>query len=114
MRRYISPSIVYKEFTGIPSIIEVENGKVENLYIFQEELPNTIYLAGPVIIIKKENLNEFLLDDVELLLASKILWDEKLSLINDLLKQANLYPNHLSKEDVIAIEISNGTSRILR
>jgi len=103
-KRYLTPHLLADGRDNGLSVVTIgEDGSV-NYTPFAEERHSTLWIDGPIILIKNVELNDFLLSDIEMMISMQ----RGIPAINDYLKSSSLYP--LKGESCTAIILQHVTS----
>lgn len=88
-KRYLTTRLLANGKVFGLSIVEIDaSGDKINHRPFSEECHSTLWIEGTIIVLKTEELDEFVLSDIELMLAQGRSYAD----INDFLASSSLYP----------------------
>lgn len=86
---YLVPKILYQDGIKGLSLVRIENRIVE-VSAFDRETEQTVYIPSPVAVLDSDRVDEFVMDDIEMV-VSKGLDDRSYKRLDDYLRSSSLY-----------------------
>lgn len=89
MFRFVTTGVYWNGFAGGVSVVSFIDGEL-NVVPFEKELHSTVFVPGPVAILDASRFDEFVADDIEMMVGGDgNLHDKKR--LDDYLKSSGLY-----------------------
>lgn len=102
MFRLLTTEVLWHGIAGACSLVTCSDGRV-TLTPFEKETHSTIFVPGPIAILNSLKLDEFVIDDIELMFANSPSPDKKR--LDDYFKSSGLYYSSGSAESPVLLKL---------
>lgn len=104
MFRMLATEVLWKGIAGC-SVVTYADGDV-TVEPFEKELHSTVFISGTIAILDASKFDEFVIDDIEMMVAASGTVADKKRL-DDYFKSSGLYYRNGSDSDAVFVKIGN-------
>lgn len=93
MKSFLTPLLLTTEGKKSPAIIHIHDDETVSVADFSAETSNTVFIPQPIVLLRSDSLTEFLIDDLQHILAT-MPSPHRYDTIHNLLHSSDLYFTH--------------------